>query len=306
MVGLTRAGLAPALTAVDLTRAARGLAPTVDDLTQAELGWVPIVAYLTLAELGWVPIVTDLTLAATSQVLADRTRGRVMVDPAVIMPPAALTAVHLTFIAMAPKPHLGRRIFITTISMSLHLLSRVSRVSRLAAGNLTLTQRISTPRRRDLTRISSLTTVTAMRPLLILRIPTPITTRRTLTARTLTPATIRPTLTTKVLVPATTRRTLTTKTTTRATTRPTLTTPTPGLVRRIRVLVGLHPPLGAEARGALMPKASASRRFCRARVSRHVARQKIGFALAASPSTANPPCSARACRTPIKYAWMAA
>ena len=303
MVGLTRAGLAPALTAVDLTRAARSLAPTVDDLTHAELGRVPIVAYLTLAELGWVPIVTDLTLAATSQVLADRTRGRVVVAPTVIMPPAALTAVHLTFIAMVPVPRAAGRTLIATISMSRHLISR-----------------ISTPPRRDLTHISSLTTVTAMRPLLILRIPTPITTRRTLTARTLTPATIRPilttkaltpatirpTLTTKVLVPATTRRTLTTKTMTRATTRPTLITPTLRPVWRIRVLVGLHLPLGAEARGALMPKASASRRFCRARVSRRVARRRIGSAPAASPSTANPPCSARGCRILINYAWMAA
>ena len=232
MVGLTHAELTPALTVADLTRAALGLVPTVADLTHAAQALVPIVA--------------DLIPAPTSRVLVVRVRGRVALHLTVIMPPAARSAVDPTFIAMAPKLHVGSRLFITTISMSLRLISRIS---TLAASSLNLTPRISTTPRRDLSHISSPMVLMVMRPRVISRIPTPIT------------------------------------------------------KRRIRMLVGLRPPLGAAAaRAALMAKASASRRFCRARVSRRVAKRRIGFAPAASPSTANPPCSARGCRTLIKYA----
>ena len=236
VVGLTHAELAPALTVPDLTRAALGLVPTVADLTHTELGLVAIAA--------------DLTPAATSRVLVDRIHGRVVVDLAVIMPVAALSAADPTFIAMAPTSQVASRLSLATVSMSLRLISRIS---TLAASSLTLTPRVSMPPRRDLTHISSPRTLTAMSRLLTLKIPTP------------------------------------------------------RLVRRIRVLVGLHFPLGAAAvRAALMVRASASRRFCRARVSRRVARRRIGSAPAASPSTANPPCSARGCRPLINYAWMAA
>lgn len=51
-----------------------------------------------------------------------------------------------------------------------------------------------------------------------------------------------------------------------------------------------------------MLKASAFKRCYRARGSRRVARLRIGFARAASPSTANLPCSAPACRPPINCA----
>jgi hypothetical protein len=271
--------LTPALTVADLTRAALGLVPTVADLTRAALGLVPTVADLTHAAQALVPIVADLIPAPTSRVLVVRVRGRVAVHLTVIMPPAAPSAVDPTFIAMAPKLHVGSRLFITTISMSLRLISRIS---TLAASSLNLTPRISTTPRRDLSHISSPMAGMVMRPRVISRIPTPITKRRTLTTKTLTLSTTKPTL---------------------KTTGSTLITRFPRLARRIRVLVGLHPPLGtAAARAPLMAKASASRRFCRVRVSRRVARRRIGFAPAASPSTANPPCSARGCRTLIKYA----
>jgi hypothetical protein len=277
---------------------------------------VPTVVGLTRVALALVPTVADPTHGATSRVLVDRIHGRTVVGLAVIMPLAALSAVDLTFIAMAPVPHAGSRIFIATISTSLHLISRIS---TRAASNLTRTLGVSTPTRTrtDLTHISSLTTLTAMRPLLISRIRTPITTRRTLTTRmltpatkALTPATTRPTLTKRALAPTTMTWRLATKAPIHATMRPTLTKMgpiliTPGLVRRIRELVDLHSLLGAAVPEAPMAKASASRRSCRARVSRRVARRRIGSAPAASPSTANPPFSARACRTPIKYAWMA-
>ena len=290
---LTGVGRDLVLTVADPTRVARGPVPTVADPTRVARGPVPTVADPTRVAQGLAPTVDDLTPVAMSRVLADQTHGRVVVGLAVIMPLAALSAVDLTFIAMAPMPHAGSRIFIATISTSLHLISRIS---TRGASNLTRTQGVSTPTptrtRTDLTHIPSLTTLTAMRPLLISRIRTPITTMRTLTTRTLTPAT-------STLTPATTRPTLTKM-------GPTLITPFPQLVRRTRELVGLLPPLGAAAREALMAKASASKRSCRARVSRRVARRRIGFVPAASPSTANPPYSARACRTPIKYAWMAA
>ena len=57
---------------------------------------------------------------------------------------------------------------------------------------------------------------------------------------------------------------------------------------------------------ARMLKASAFKRCYRAQGSRRVARLRIGFARAASPSTANLPCSAPACRPPTNCASTAA
>ena len=57
---------------------------------------------------------------------------------------------------------------------------------------------------------------------------------------------------------------------------------------------------------ARMLKASAFKRCYRAQGSRRAARLRTGFALAASPSTANLPCSAHACRPPTNCASTAA
>ena len=247
-------------------------------LTHAELAPPLTVVDLTRAVLGLVPTVADLTHNELGLVpiVADLT-------------PAATSRV------LVDRIH-GRVVVGLAVIMPAAALSAVdptfiamapkpqvgSRLSLAAVSmSLRLISRISTLAASSLTLISSPTTLTAMRPLLISRIPTPMTKRRALFTKALTPAMTRPTLTT--------------------------TGPFPRLVRRIRVLVGLHFPLGAAAaRGALMVRASASRRFCRARVSRRVARRRIGSAPAASPSTANPPCSARGCRPLINYAWMAA
>ena len=55
-----------------------------------------------------------------------------------------------------------------------------------------------------------------------------------------------------------------------------------------------------------MPRASDSRKCCRALALRHAARRRIGFAPVASPSTANPPCSVRGCRLLTNFVSMAA
>jgi hypothetical protein len=57
---------------------------------------------------------------------------------------------------------------------------------------------------------------------------------------------------------------------------------------------------------ARTPKASACKRCCHAQGSRRAAKLRTGFARAASPLTANLPCSAPACRPPTNFASTAA
>jgi hypothetical protein len=85
-----------------------------------------------------------------------------------------------------------------------------------------------------------------------------------------------------------------------------LTSKCPRLVARNRARVGPGLLAVAAPLVARMLKASAFKRCYRAQGSRRAARLRTGFALAASPSTANLPCSAHACRPPTNCASTAA
>jgi hypothetical protein len=85
-----------------------------------------------------------------------------------------------------------------------------------------------------------------------------------------------------------------------------LTSKCPRLVARNPARVGPGLLAVAAPLVARMLKASAFKRCYRAQGSRRAARLRTGFALAASPSTANLPCSAHACRPPTNCASTAA
>jgi hypothetical protein len=207
--------------------------------------------------------------AAARRAPADPTVVRVVDGLVLLTPIAILTEVRLIFIATAPRPN----------SKSLLLPWRSS---MLRATSLTLTPRVPTLTARGLLPglplISKVTTPMTRSRTLTSRIPPPITTKLTLNTKVPLPITAKLTLNTKVPVPIVTRR------------------PLAAQARRLDprnfVRVGPAPRLGAAAvRAELMPKASASRRYCHALGSPRVARLRIGFAPAALPSTANLRCS---------------
>ena len=304
------AGRLPMLTLVTLTRAATDLVLIVADLTRvapalrasaevvilvpvnpalrgahqdlASLDPVETVQIPTRAERGpVVPTAVDLTHAAPPPALTVADPTRVAAGPVVLTRIAVLAVARLIFIAPA------RRL----IGKS---LSRPRRSSTLKASIPTPTPRIPPPTSRGPVLTSRALTLTAGELLLVLR------------ARITTSTTGSRIHTSRVPGSTTTRRTRIRRILLIIATRQPLAAPARELVQQNFARVGPRPLLGAAAAPVPMPRASAYRRSCRVLASHRVARQRTGFAPAASPSTANPLCSALACRIRTNCVSMAA
>jgi hypothetical protein len=294
-VALTHAGRLPMLTGVAQTRAVLDLVLIADDLTRVEpappvsVEVVILVAVNpalrgarqglaerdpgetvqipTRAEPGpGVPTVVDPSHAARRPVLIVADPTRVAAVPVVLMLIAVLTAARLVFIALA------RRLIRKSLPLARRSLT-------LKASNQTLSPRVPTLTMMGMILISRVTTFTTGSRIHTSRVPASITM-------------LRLTRITRVLA--------------RIATRQPLAEPTRKLVQQNFARVGPRPLLGAAAAPvAPMPRANAYRRYCRVRASHRVARRRTGFAPAALPSTANPQCSALACRIRINFASMA-
>ena len=267
MAGLTSAAADPAPTVAGLTLVALDLVPTVADLTSAAPAPVLTAVDLTLVALDLVPTVPDLTRAALDLV------------PTV----ADLSLAAPDLVPTAPDPMHAVQVLALTVADLTHALR--DRTEGLVAKALV----VVVPR----------LVLTAARLIFIARVRPPRVGSPTFIART-------STTDLKGLLPISRNPTL-------LATKPAPTSKVSKLRARSLVLtsrvpttLGRHPPLGAAAPAAPMPKASACRRCCLALGLHRVARPRIGFAPGALPSTANPPCSALGCRIRTNFASMAA
>jgi len=266
VAGLTLVALDLVPTVADLTSAAPDLAPTVVDLTRVAPDLVPTVPALIRAAPGLAPTVADLSLAA---------------------PDLVPTVPDLTRAALDPVP---------TVADPMH-----------AVQGLALTVADLTHALRDRTEGRVATTLVVVVPRLVLTTARLTFIVRVRPPRVGSPTFIARTLTTdlKSLLPISRSPTL-------LATKPAPTSKVSKLRARSLMFtsrvptLGRHPPLGAAAPAAPMPKASACRRCCLAPGLHRVARPRIGFAPGALPSTANPPCSALGCRIRTNFASMAA
>lgn len=303
-------------------RAAPDLVPTVADLTSAAAAPAPTVAGLTLVALDLVPTVVDLTSAAPAPVstAVDLT----LVAPAPVLtvpdliraePDLAPTVADLSLAAPALVPtvpdliHAALDLAPTVADLTRAALDPVPTVAdpMHAVQGLALTVADLTHALRDRTEGRVATTLVVVVPRLVLTTARLTFIVRVRPPRVGSPTFIARTSTTdlKSLLPISRSPTL-------LATKPAPTSKVSKLRARSLMFtsrvptLGRHPPLGAAAPAAPMPKASACRRCCLAPGLHRVARPRIGFAPGALPSTANPPCSALGCRIRTNFASMAA
>jgi hypothetical protein len=267
-------------TVADLTSAAADPAPTVADLTLAAPDPVLTVADLTSAAADPVSTAVDLTLVAPDPVL-------IVADLIRAAPDLAPTVADLLLAAPDLVPTVP-----DLICAALDLAPIVADLT------LALPDRTDGRVAKALVVVVPRPVLTAARLIFIVRVRPPRVGSPTFIART-------SKTDLKSLLPISRSPTL-------LATKPAPTSKVSKLRARSLVFtsrvptLGRHPPLGAAAPAAPMPKASACRRCCLAPGLHRVARPRIGFAPDALPSTVNPPCSALGCRIRTNFASMAA
>ncbi len=298
----------PTLRGFRLDPAHRDLVPTVADLTSAAADPAPTVVGLTLVALDPAPTVADLTSAAAAPVSIAVDLTLVAADPVLTVPDLIRAALDLA--PTVADLSLAAPDLVPTvpdlIRAALDLAPTVADLTHAAldlaptVADLThaLPERTEGRVAKALVVVVPRLVLTAARLIFIVRVRPPRVGSPTFIART-------STTDLKSLLPISRSPTL-------LATKPAPTSKVLKLIARSLVFtsrvptLGRHPPLGAAAPAAPMPKASACRRCCLAPGLHRVARPRIGFAPGALPSTANPPCSALGCRIRTNFASMAA
>jgi hypothetical protein len=298
-----RAAQGRALIVADRIRAARDLAPTAADPTRAAQGRALIVADRIRAARDPAPTVADPIRAAQdlaltvadpiraaqdlALIVADPTRAARDLAPTVADPIRAAQGLAPTAGALTE----GRVAKALVVVMPRPVLSAVSltfiaRVRTPSTESRAFAARTSTTNLRSLLPISRGPTLWSTSPALPSRGPksTPRVPKLTPRAPKFTARSTNP----KLKVPATIAR------------GRVLTAPEP-LDRSLARIVSHPRPGVATLRAAPTPKASASKKSCRARALHRVARRRIGFAPVGSPSTGNPLCSVPGCRSPTNF-----